>query len=248
MQSANPSLRPSEHSSDAVDPDRILTTHVGSLPRPQPVVDVLFAQDRGDEHRSRTARGGAAAERERGRSAAGGRRARRRQRRRDEQDQLRHLHPASADRIRRRLGTTDAAGPGRLSRSFAISWSAKDIRRPTDGRCARGRSAIKDCTPLVRDIAPSAARDGRIERGGRLHDRRLAGHGRRVPSESGTTDRTRRTCTRSPPRCGPSTRRSSAPGSSCRSIARIWRWAATRASSTWTTRSFCAAQRSTSTR
>ena len=30
-------------------PDRILTTHVGSLPRPRQVVDVLFAEDRGDE-------------------------------------------------------------------------------------------------------------------------------------------------------------------------------------------------------
>jgi 5-methyltetrahydropteroyltriglutamate--homocysteine methyltransferase len=28
--------------------DRILTTHVGSLPRPQAVVDLLFAQDRGE--------------------------------------------------------------------------------------------------------------------------------------------------------------------------------------------------------
>lgn len=28
--------------------DRILTTHVGSLPRPQDVVDILFAQDRGE--------------------------------------------------------------------------------------------------------------------------------------------------------------------------------------------------------
>ena len=28
---------------------RILTTHVGSLPRPQPVVDLLFAADRGDD-------------------------------------------------------------------------------------------------------------------------------------------------------------------------------------------------------
>jgi 5-methyltetrahydropteroyltriglutamate--homocysteine methyltransferase len=28
--------------------DRILTTHVGSLPRPQPVVDVVFAEDRGE--------------------------------------------------------------------------------------------------------------------------------------------------------------------------------------------------------
>ncbi len=30
--------------------DRILTTHVGSLPRPQPVVDQLFAQDRGESY------------------------------------------------------------------------------------------------------------------------------------------------------------------------------------------------------
>lgn len=30
--------------------DRILTTHVGSLPRPQEVVDLLFAQDRGEEY------------------------------------------------------------------------------------------------------------------------------------------------------------------------------------------------------
>jgi 5-methyltetrahydropteroyltriglutamate--homocysteine methyltransferase len=29
--------------------DRILTTHVGSLPRQQPVVELLFAQDRGDD-------------------------------------------------------------------------------------------------------------------------------------------------------------------------------------------------------
>jgi 5-methyltetrahydropteroyltriglutamate--homocysteine methyltransferase len=31
-----------------VSTDRILTTHVGSLPRPQDVVDLLFAQDRGE--------------------------------------------------------------------------------------------------------------------------------------------------------------------------------------------------------
>jgi 5-methyltetrahydropteroyltriglutamate--homocysteine methyltransferase len=30
--------------------DRILTTHVGSLPRPQEVVDILFAQDRGEAY------------------------------------------------------------------------------------------------------------------------------------------------------------------------------------------------------
>jgi len=30
--------------------ERILTTHVGSLPRPQAVVDQLFAQDRGADY------------------------------------------------------------------------------------------------------------------------------------------------------------------------------------------------------
>ncbi|MGQ0603741.1 MAG: epoxyalkane--coenzyme M transferase, partial [Anaerolineales bacterium] len=30
--------------------NRILTTHVGSLPRPQAVVDLLFAQDQGEAY------------------------------------------------------------------------------------------------------------------------------------------------------------------------------------------------------
>ncbi len=34
--------------------DRILTTHVGSLPRPQEAVDLLFAQDRGEKYDPRT--------------------------------------------------------------------------------------------------------------------------------------------------------------------------------------------------
>ena len=33
-----------------ISTDRILTTHVGSLPRPQDVVDLLFAQDRGEPY------------------------------------------------------------------------------------------------------------------------------------------------------------------------------------------------------
>ena len=33
-----------------ISADRILTTHVGSLPRPQDVVDLLWAQDRGASH------------------------------------------------------------------------------------------------------------------------------------------------------------------------------------------------------
>src|SRR6201987_3216291 len=34
--------------------DRILTTHVGSLPRPQEAVDLLFAQDRGGAYDARS--------------------------------------------------------------------------------------------------------------------------------------------------------------------------------------------------
>src|SRR5712672_79706 len=33
-----------------ISTERILTTHVGSLPRPQDVVDLLFAQDRGETY------------------------------------------------------------------------------------------------------------------------------------------------------------------------------------------------------
>jgi 5-methyltetrahydropteroyltriglutamate--homocysteine methyltransferase len=43
----NPSVV-DRHSSIPMIADRILTTHVGSLPRPQHLVDLLFAQDRGD--------------------------------------------------------------------------------------------------------------------------------------------------------------------------------------------------------
>src|SRR5580692_8535399 len=39
-----------ENASMKLSTDRILTTHVGSLPRPQEVVDYLFAQDRGENY------------------------------------------------------------------------------------------------------------------------------------------------------------------------------------------------------
>src|ERR1700678_3440224 len=39
-----------ENSSMKLSTERILTPHVGSLPRPQEVVDYLFAQDRGENY------------------------------------------------------------------------------------------------------------------------------------------------------------------------------------------------------
>ncbi len=41
--------RPSYIVADMAENGRILTTHVGSLPRPQDVVDVVFAEDKGEE-------------------------------------------------------------------------------------------------------------------------------------------------------------------------------------------------------
>jgi len=46
----SPQTSSGQYSSMKISTDRILTTHVGSMPRPQEVVDLLFAQDRGEEY------------------------------------------------------------------------------------------------------------------------------------------------------------------------------------------------------
>ena len=43
-------LTANRYDSMKISQERILTTHVGSMPRPQKVVDMLFAQDRGDDY------------------------------------------------------------------------------------------------------------------------------------------------------------------------------------------------------
>ena len=43
-------LTANRYDSMKISQERILTTHVGSMPRPQEVVDLLFAQDRGDDY------------------------------------------------------------------------------------------------------------------------------------------------------------------------------------------------------
>jgi hypothetical protein len=78
---------------------RILTTHVGSLPRPQAVVDQLFAEDRGEaidraayDATMRAAVADAVA---------------------DQIDPRRHLHPPPPDRLRAGRGAArHAQRPG----------------------------------------------------------------------------------------------------------------------------------------
>ena len=60
--------------------DHILTTHVGSLPRPQPLVELLIKKDRDQPYRSHAVRGTGKAGGGRYRRAAGSDWHRRRQR------------------------------------------------------------------------------------------------------------------------------------------------------------------------
>jgi hypothetical protein len=84
--------------------ERILTTHVGSMPRPQYVVDQLFAQDRGENDDPR---------RPRSRVEADGGGCGHHLRWRDEQDQLRNLYPPPTDWLRNRgCATCDTERPG----------------------------------------------------------------------------------------------------------------------------------------
>ena len=80
--------------------ERILTTHVGSMPRPQYVVDQLFAQDQGQAY-DEVVFDGVMQRAVREVAAKTGRSRRRcHQRWRDEQDQLRHVYPAPVYRLR----------------------------------------------------------------------------------------------------------------------------------------------------
>ena len=164
--------------------DRILTTHVGSLPRPQDVVDVVFAQDRGETsidaefERVIAARGGRP---RRPQAQAGDRR---RQRRRDEQDQLRHLYPPPAVRVS--SGDVPARDPRRPRR----------VPRFRD-RLVRSRRGAKYLRPICRGPIsyehrePLRARPRRAARGAStaarvaeaLHERAVARRHRPVPAQ-----------------------------------------------------------------
>ena len=80
--------------------DRILTTHVGSIPRPESIRALLRARLSGQRHRRGRARGARRRGRDRGGAPAGRGRPRCRLRRRDEQDELSRLHGRAADRLR----------------------------------------------------------------------------------------------------------------------------------------------------
>ena len=162
---------------------RILTTHVGSLPRPQDVVDIVFAEDKGEEVDPAGVR---ARHRRRGqgpRAASGRCRRRHRQRRRDEQDRLRHLHPPSPERLRgRRRAARDPGRPRRLPelprpprrRGRDREVPAPDLPRPDHLREPRAAGA-RPRPPAQRDRGPAGGR--------RLHERAVAGDRRPLSAQ-----------------------------------------------------------------
>ena len=118
--------------------DRILTTHVGSLPRPDDLFELMLARMDGKPVDEK-----AYAERVRSRGAgqrapAGRRRARRRQRRRDGQAELHHLRRVAPGRPGEARGQRGRArSPTRARRRFS---RILPVRR-SPSRSARGAAA-----------------------------------------------------------------------------------------------------------
>ncbi len=129
---------------------RILTTHTGSLPRPDDLIQMMWAKGDGipvDAERSPVRVATAVQEVV---DAAGRGRRQHRQRRRDVQAELRHLRQGPAARLRRRVGAELLLRrPRRLSRAAPRSW------RPTPG----GASA-----PRRPATAPISVKDGEADR------------------------------------------------------------------------------------
>ena len=167
--------------------ERILTTHVGSLPRPPDVSDMLLAKENetlGRPGRLRRLHGG---RRGGGRAPAGGRRGRYRLRRRDEQDRLLHLRHLSGCTAFRATARARCRGTWRWFPAFVQrvveQGEAPQVRRAP---CV-GEISIKDEEPLRKDLANMAAAldaAGAVEG---FHERGLARRHRVSSSPTSTT-------------------------------------------------------------
>ena len=111
--------------------DRILTTHVGSLPRPADLLDVVQAKEQGKPVDEKRARRAAAQRGRRDRAQADRARHRRHRRRRVRQAELRLLRQRAPRRLRGRQGSAAAKSVGGLARSQILS---RILRRRACGR------------------------------------------------------------------------------------------------------------------
>ena len=121
--------------------ERFLTTHTGSLPRPDDLIRMMYAKEEGvPVDRGGACRAGAHRGR-RGRQETVRRRCRPRQRRRIVQAELRHLHQGPAQRLRRHRQHFRLSGPRRIPEARPAACSAIPVGRGARRRPATRRSA-----------------------------------------------------------------------------------------------------------
>ena len=132
--------------------DRFLTTHTGSLPRPDDLIRTMFAREEGVPVDPQALDARVAAAVAEVVAQAGRRRRRHRRRRRDEQAELRDLHQGSAGRLRRRRQHVRLPGPGRLSEARQARLRRSRPVASQDARMQRGRSGCATPRPSRRDV------------------------------------------------------------------------------------------------
>ena len=133
--------------------ERFLTTHTGSLPRPDDLVRMMYAQGgrRAGRTPTRSPQRVASAVAEVVRKQARGRH-RRRQRRRDEQAELRDVHQGPAERLRRRPATRSST---RISPTFRGSRSACSAI-PAARAARRPRATRRSACAIRRPRGPTS--------------------------------------------------------------------------------------------
>jgi Cobalamin-independent synthase, Catalytic domain len=210
--------------------ERFLTTHTGSLPRPDDLIRMMFAKEEGVpvDRAALAARIKAAVAEVVAKQAAAGV---------DIVNDGELSKPSYATYIKDRLGGFDGT-----NQSFVYQDLAEfpALARKVFGDPGRSRRKVPACTgPItVRDPAAAATDVANLQAA-------LAGAGAgaaeafmprpassRCFSATITTRAATPTSPPSPTPCAPNTGRSPTLASSCRSIARIWRWAGTSSSPT----------------
>ena len=160
--------------------ERILTTHTGSLPRPDDLVRAMLAREEG-EPVDAAALGSADPDgRRRDRRAPGRRRRRRRQRRRDEQAELLDLREGPSHRLRRGEPSAAVPRPRRTSRAGRARRGRSRPRAAQTPACT-GPIAVSDPRGAARHRQPQGRR--RRRRAESVHDRGLARRHRALPAQ-----------------------------------------------------------------
>ena len=206
--------------------DRFLTTHTGSLPRPDDLIRMMYAKEEGvpvDAAALSQRVADAVAEVVRKQAAAGV----------DIVNDGEMSKPSYATYIKDRLSGFGGADntfvyqdlvgfPGLAKRVFGDPGRS---RRKTPACNAAVQVRDPQCGADRRCASAGRARAGRRARG--LSHCRLTGRGVAVLPQRALRHRGGSTCSRLPTRCARSTRPSPPPASCCRSIAPTSAWAAT---------------------